>query len=950
MTNLVGQRIENYQVDSLLGEGGMGSVYKGHDINLDRPVALKVMHSHLSSRPEFQQRFLQEAQAAARLGGHPSIVNIYNFGARQGLLFMIMEYVPGASLGRYIKHVQQTNQVVKLSETLHILAQVAEALGYAHRRKIIHRDVKPDNVLLKALEEPDRDTGLPIRAVVTDFGLAKLLEGGVQTQTGTFMGTLPYMSPEQCLNHELDGRSDIYSLGIMLFQLATGQLPFEIRSPTDAVLKHINELPPAPRAIRPGVPEAVEAAIWRAIAKDPTERFQSGDEMAAALREIAGGLSEADVTYFAPTQVELSLTTRLMPAGPVAMPSQLGQDLTAMPGQDRLLITRQGESPRSHLLDKPEVTIGRSGENDLVLPIEGVSRHHARLEQGPAGGWQVIDLNSTNGTFLNEIELSPGVSTSWTASQTLRIGPYFLHLELGAGAATIMPGATPPVPARSAVPPTAHVPAPPVPARPIERFAADMRPRQIRNSGTCRVLVRNEGNVETTYAVVGRDPARAVRYRVGQGRLTLPPGQKGVVDLQLEAISRPFVGGASKQPFEVQVVTLSGREQLLAGVLEVRPLLPGWALALVTALLLVLCLSAAALIVFTGGRDQRATQTAVALAANQTAEATMTLVAQATAEVAQTTQAGESAGVTATSLAQTAVAQGDDDGDGLSNSQEAEIGTDPNDPDTDNDGLTDGQEVNEYGTNPRLPDSDGDNLSDGDEVNVYGTSPTNPDTDGDGVNDGIEVNLGTDPLRPPTLTPTATHTPQPSVTASHTPTPLPTATSTPSPTATPTATPTDTPTPDLPQTLLVCPGTGSGGDSAHSRGIRFTVDQSFTTIKVRLDGSVAGNYFFTAELRRSTGFLGPADYTLNGVGFAAPGTANITPYAEVTFAFGLIPVTGSETFTLKFTSITGPGTLYLEVFGIGTTPCPGVEETNENNVAVPTERGDPAGFTVRYEP
>ncbi|HCB48540.1 MAG TPA: protein kinase, partial [Chloroflexi bacterium] len=144
MINLVGRQIENYRIDSLLGEGGMGAVYRAHDLNLARPVALKVMHPHFARQPEFQRRFLQEAQAAARLGDHPSIVNIYNYGHQPNLSYMVMEFVPGASLGTYIKHVQENNQVVKLSETLHTLAQVADALAYAHRQGVIHRDIKPD--------------------------------------------------------------------------------------------------------------------------------------------------------------------------------------------------------------------------------------------------------------------------------------------------------------------------------------------------------------------------------------------------------------------------------------------------------------------------------------------------------------------------------------------------------------------------------------------------------------------------------------------------------------------------------------------------------------------------------------------------------------------------------------------------------------------------------------
>jgi serine/threonine protein kinase len=218
MTNLIGRQLDNYRIDALLGEGGMGSVYRAYDVNLARPVAVKVMHRQFANKEVFRQRFLQEAQAAARLSDHASIVNIYDFGLEGEYLFMVMEYVPGASLGIFIKRLHEQQQVVKLSETLLILAQVADAPGYAHRRGVVHRDVKPDNVLLRPLEEPDRPGELPIRAVVTDFGLAKLIEGGVQTQTGTFMGTLPYMSPEQCMGRELDGRSDIYALGVLLYQ------------------------------------------------------------------------------------------------------------------------------------------------------------------------------------------------------------------------------------------------------------------------------------------------------------------------------------------------------------------------------------------------------------------------------------------------------------------------------------------------------------------------------------------------------------------------------------------------------------------------------------------------------------------------------------------------------------------------------------------------------------
>ncbi|VAW41997.1 Serine/threonine protein kinase, partial [hydrothermal vent metagenome] len=299
MDNLIGKQIDQYQIEALLGEGGMGAVYLAQDVNLARPVALKIMHRQYASQPEFQERFLQEAQASARLN-HPNIVAIYNFSSTQSYLTIVMEYVRGLSLGAYIKQLAQRRQVMELSESLNIIAQVADALGYAHRQGVVHRDIKPDNIMITQLEQPSRPDELPIRAKVTDFGLAKLLEGGIETQSGTFMGTLPYMSPEQALaSASLDGRSDIYSLGVVLYQLATGRLPFDIKTPTDAVMKHMHETPPLPRHIQPGLPMAVQNVIIKALAKQPEDRYQTAESFAAALRRATSGLTEKDVTIFA---------------------------------------------------------------------------------------------------------------------------------------------------------------------------------------------------------------------------------------------------------------------------------------------------------------------------------------------------------------------------------------------------------------------------------------------------------------------------------------------------------------------------------------------------------------------------------------------------------------------------------------------------------------------------
>lgn len=871
--NLIGQQIENYRIEALLGEGGMGAVYRATDLNLARPVALKLMHAQYANQPQFQRRFLQEAQAAARLD-HPSVVTIYHFDNRPGLLYIVMEYIGGSSLGKYIKQLHRQNQVIRLNETLYLIAQVADALGYAHKQGVVHRDVKPDNILLKALSQPDRPLEPPIRAVVTDFGLAKLLEGGIETQSGTFMGTLPYMSPEQALAKPLDGRSDIYSLGVVLYQLATGQLPFDIKTPTEAVMKHLHETPPAPRTLQPGLPDAVAAVILKALAKQPEERYQTGEEMAHALRQAAAGLSDDVVTSFAPASEAISLVTQLAPPEPVAIPSRLTPDETMLDGGDRLIISQSQQSPRVQPLERPRYVLGRTEDNDIVLAAPGVSRHHARLER-VTGGWQVVDLGSTNGTFLEEDRLLPDVPEKWEPHQTLRIGPYFLQWRAGRQAAehgpirtyqattplSDLPGGSPSrsaghlsvlaTPTQADVAPggiaeirldlfnqgttvdhfrlrleglsPAWVTLPPEPlqlmpgargtlsvtihppldssarsgqyryrlvvtstttnqevaaatgsilVRPFERFAVDMRPKQLSGAGVCRVLIRNEGNVDATYNVIGRDPGEAIHFDQPRQRLKVAAGESGVVDLKLKPRQRPFLGRSHLLPFEIQVGTATSDRQALPGQLQVKPVIPPWLPPLAAGLLVILCLAGGLFLNTYLNRNREITNAQLAAVATQ--EAVLTAAALGTQA------AGQAAEATATTLAITAEAAGDADGDGLSNSQELTLGTDPQNPDTDGDGLSDGEEVNQYGTDPRNRDTDGDTLSDGDEVNVHTTSPTNPDTDGDGVPDGVEVSDGSDPLRPPTPTAVPVNTATPTL-----PQPTQTATATPTPSATP---------------------------------------------------------------------------------------------------------------------------------------------------------------------
>ena len=415
MDELIGQKVGQYRVDALLGEGNMGAVYQAYDMNLTRKVVLKVMHRQLANHESFQKRFMQEAQAAARLD-HPSIVKIFNFDTVP-TLYMVMEYVSGPSLGEYVRHQQAKNEIVNLDTALRLIAQVADALDYAHSQGVVHRDVKPSNVLLKPLKRPDREGDPALRVIVTDFGLAKLLEGGMKTMTGTFMGTLSYMSPEQCLGRDLDGRSDIYSLGIVLYQFATGRLPFNVKSPTDAIRMHVKELPPAPRLVRPGLPEMVEQVILQAIAKNPASRFQTGNQFAEALRMAAAALvSPGDTSTFSLIASEGG--TNILKDGIV--PSQ----------KDQMLIYHAAEAPRIMPMTQAKITIGRGQDSDVMLPDKGVSRHHAMIER-IEDAWHLIDLESTNGIFLEKIRLTPNVPENWPPQTELRIGPYSMQWQKG---------------------------------------------------------------------------------------------------------------------------------------------------------------------------------------------------------------------------------------------------------------------------------------------------------------------------------------------------------------------------------------------------------------------------------------------------------------------------------------------------------------------------------------
>src|SRR5487761_2793416 len=264
-----------YELRSQIARGGTAHVYLAHDILLDRPVALKVLYPELSRNDSFVERFRREAQAAANLS-HPNIVQVFDWGESENTYFIVMEYIDGEPLSSIIR----TQAPISPDQAATVAGDIAQALGYAHRHGVIHRDVKPGNVLITQDGQ----------VKVTDFGIARAIGADEQvTQTGLVMGTATYFSPEQAQGLEVDGRSDIYSLGVVLYEMVTGRAPFTGDTPVAIAYQHVREQPASPRSINPAIPSALEAIILQAMAKVPADRFRSADEMRADLDRFVRG-------------------------------------------------------------------------------------------------------------------------------------------------------------------------------------------------------------------------------------------------------------------------------------------------------------------------------------------------------------------------------------------------------------------------------------------------------------------------------------------------------------------------------------------------------------------------------------------------------------------------------------------------------------------------------------
>jgi serine/threonine-protein kinase len=348
---VVGKRIaDRYELEELCGSGGMSSVYRARDTLLERNVALKILHEHYTDDQEYVERFRREARAVAQLS-HPNLVTVIDRGEDEGRQFIVFEYVPGENL----KELLIRTGPLPIRRAIEIALQVARGLAFAHGHGLVHRDVKPQNVLLNGEGE----------AKVTDFGIARSLDvKHGMTQTGTVLGTSNYIAPEQANGRPVEQRTDVYSLGVVLYELLTGEVPFKGDNFVAVAMKHINEPPPSILEQRADAPLRLAAAVERALAKRPQERFPTmgafADELERCLAEL--GTPDAERTLIAPSPVVR---------------------------QSRRRRVRAGRRTRWPLILSALLLVGAAAVLVGVLALGGGSREPAKGGAGPAPGASV---------------------------------------------------------------------------------------------------------------------------------------------------------------------------------------------------------------------------------------------------------------------------------------------------------------------------------------------------------------------------------------------------------------------------------------------------------------------------------------------------------------------------------------------------------------------------------
>lgn len=409
--NLVGKTLGQYELVEIAGEGGLATVYKAYQRSLDRWVAVKVLHIQ---QEEVLARFKREAKVIALLR-HRNILTVYEYGEQDGSPYIAMEYVEHGTLETHLKNLK--GKPMELYQVISVSIAIADALDHAHQQGLVHRDIKPSNILMPQLDWP----------LLADFGLVKMTEAQKSlTMTGVVLGTPSYIAPEQAMGRSADARSDMYALGVIMFEMITGRLPFMYKQANRQMLAHISEAPPSPRELNPTCPPPLEAVILKAMEKSPDDRYANMQEMIEDLTAILGSstipVPSRSAIFDTPAKPVSGFMPELSPAPALTSEAEPANDKRAViqlankdvtislpaPGQAGLIIGR------THSTSQADVDLGPHGAAEA-----GISRRHARLIKS-GQEWQIEDLGSLNGTYINNVKIAPGTPTPLHDGDTVR--------------------------------------------------------------------------------------------------------------------------------------------------------------------------------------------------------------------------------------------------------------------------------------------------------------------------------------------------------------------------------------------------------------------------------------------------------------------------------------------------------------------------------------------------
>ncbi len=602
MDPLINQTLNHYKIISLLGEGGMGAVYKAFDVTLERYVAVKVMHPNLARQPGFQERLLQEARSAARLD-HPGIVRVFDFGFQDPYFYIVMEFIPGDNLRSLLTNLKNAGQWIPLQEAVALVQQVSLAIDYTHHQGIVHRDIKPDNIMLKL----ERSASLPFRPVLTDLGLAKLIESQGMTQAGTTLGTPAYMSPEQALGEKIEVRSDVYSLGILLYELCVGQVPFQVNTITEAIRCHTQVSPPPPRTLRPDIPESLERIILSALEKDPARRFPNAAALASALAELDAFTWQAETEPGGKTDQQFQAGTGNREpiaaadgAGPVTEVERQ-VPLTAVdnagPGtavESDVFASKSGRE-----------TQAQSSTEAGTPPLEGMAPFfselfkkspampYARLEAAFRETYLAVEPGSIVRTSLQLNNLCQesktfnlsliGAPLDWVKGlvNAVQLGPFEKReFELAFQPPRIPQSRSGEYPVMIRISTETGEQVAEVHCSLMVgayfQYQAEMEPTDIQPGSTALVVVHNLGNKVVTYEINLESDESAISLSPSQSTLQVGEGLEAASEFQAFDHQRRWIGGAKKHPIRAQISSGGGNDQIINGNVISRAVLPPW--------------------------------------------------------------------------------------------------------------------------------------------------------------------------------------------------------------------------------------------------------------------------------------------------------------------------------------------------------------------------------------